>query len=109
MEELMGSCCVDVIAFDTYYDIFLKNSWWSGRLGNTVPVEFNLDYAFDISDASLQEILSHTRTEQQLTSFFEKRLQTYLEQKDIEFVITGNGSTVMPWGEQSSNSNEETD
>ena len=76
---------------------------------NAVPVEFNLDHAFDISDASLQEILSHTRTEQQLTSFFEKRLQTYLEQKDIEFVIAGNGSTVMPWGEQSSNSHEETD
>ena len=109
VEELMGSGCVVVIAFDTYYDIFRKNSWWSGRLGNAVPVEFNLDHAFDISDASLLEILSHTRTEQQLTSFFEKRLQTYLEQKDIEFVIAGNGSTVMPWGEQSSNSHEETD
>ena len=58
VEELMESCYVVVIAFDTYYDIFLKNFRWSGRLGNAVPVEFNLDDAFDISDASLQEILS---------------------------------------------------
>ena len=37
------------------------------------------------------------------------QLQTYLEQKDIDFVIARNGSTVMPWGEQSSNSHEEID
>ena len=70
----------------------------SGYLGNTISVEFSVDDAFDISNASLKEILSHTRTKQQLTSFFAKKLQTYLEQKDIDFVIAGNGSTIMPWG-----------
>ena len=42
-----------------------------------------------------------------MTSFFAKKLQTHLEQKDIDFVIAGNGSRVMLWGEQSSNNNEE--
>ena len=44
-----------------------------------------------------------------MTSFFAKKLQTYLEQKDIDFVIAGNGSTIMPWGKQSSNNHEEVD
>ena len=43
VEELMGSCHLVVIAFDTYYDISLKNSTQSGRLGNAIPVEFNAD------------------------------------------------------------------
>ena len=43
VEELMGSCHVVVIAFGTYYDISLKNSTQSGRLGNAVHVEFNAD------------------------------------------------------------------
>ena len=64
----MGSCCVVVIAFDTYYNISLKNSTRYGRLGNAVPVELTADDAFDISDPSLKEILSHTRTKQLLTS-----------------------------------------
>ena len=107
MEELMGSCRVIVIAFDTYYDISLKNSTSSWFLGNAVHVEFTLDNAFDISDASFKEILSRTRTTQQLTSFFAKRLQTYLEQKDTGFVIAGNGFMVMSWDEKSSNNHEE--
>ena len=81
VEKLMRSCRVAVTAFDTYYSISLKNSTQSGRLGNAVPVEFTVDDAFDISDASLKENLSHTRTKQQLTSFFAKKLQTYLVQK----------------------------
>ena len=58
----MGSCRVVVIAFDVYYDISLKSSTRSGRLGNAIPVEFTVDDTFDISDTSLKEILSHTRT-----------------------------------------------
>ena len=81
IKKLMGSCCVGTIAFDTYYNISLKKSVRSGRLGNAVPVEITVDDAFDISDASLKEILSHTRTKQQLTSFFAKKLQAYLEEK----------------------------
>ena len=107
MEELMGSCRVIIIAFDTYYDISLKNSTSSWFLGNAVHVEFTLGNAFDISDASFKEILSHTRTTQQLTSFFAKRLQTYLEQKDTGFVIAGSGFMVMSWDEKSSNNHEE--
>ena len=99
-----GHHCVD-----TYYDISLKNSTRSRRLGNAVPVEFTVDDAFDISDTSLKEISYHTRTKQQLTSFFAKKLQTYLEQKDIDFVIAGNGSTLMSWGEQFTNNHEKTD
>ena len=41
-----------------------------------------------------------------MASFFAK-FQTYLDQKDIDFVIGGDGSTVMSWGEQSSNNHEE--
>ena len=107
MEE--GSCCVVTTAFDTYYDISLKNSMQSGRLGNAVPVEFTVDDASNISYASLKEILSHTRTKQQLTPFFVTKLQTYLEQKDIDFVIAGNGLTVMSRGEQSSSNHKEAD
>ena len=44
-----------------------------------------------------------------MTSFFTKTLQTYLEQKDIGFVIAGNRSKVISWGEQSSNNHEEAD
>ena len=54
LEELFGSCRVVVIAFDTYYDISLKSSTQSGRLGNAVPVKFTVDDAFDISGASLK-------------------------------------------------------
>ena len=90
LEELFGSCRVVVIAFDTYYDISIKSSTQSGRLGNAVLVEFTVDDAFDINDASLKEILSHTSSKQQPSSFFAKKLQTYLEQKNIDFVITGN-------------------
>ena len=61
-EKFMGSCRVVIITFDTYYDISLKNFTPSRRLGNAVPLEFTVDDAFGISDASLKEILSHTRT-----------------------------------------------
>ena len=91
----MGSCRVVAIEFDTYYDVSLKNFTRSGHLGNEVPVEFAVDDAFDIIDASSKEILSHTRTKQQLTSL------------DIDFAIAGNGSTIMSWGEQSRNNHEE--
>ena len=87
--------------------ISLKSSTLSGCLGNAVSVEFTVYDAFDISNASLKENLSHTRTKQKLTSFLIKKLQTYLEQKDTEFVIAGNGLTVMSWGKQSSNNHEE--
>ena len=49
------------------------------RLGYAVPVEFTVDDAFDISGTCLKEVLSDTRAKQQLTSFFAKKLQTYLE------------------------------
>ena len=42
-----------------------------------------------------------------MASFFAKKFQTYLDQKDTDFVIGGDGSTVMSWGEQSSNNHEE--
>ena len=109
VEKLMGSCRVVLIAFDVYYDISLKNSTRSGRLGNAIPVEFTVDDTFDISDTSLKEILSHTRTKKQLTYFNPKKLQTYLEEKDTDFVIAGNGSTVMSWGEKFNNNHEEAD
>ena len=109
LEELFGSCRVEVIAFDTYYDISIKSSTQSGRLGNAVLVEFTVDDAFDINDASLKEILSHTSSKQQPSSFFAKKLQTYLEQKNIDFVIAGNWLTVMPWSKQSSNNHKEAD
>ena len=54
IEKLMGSCRVDVIAFDTYYNISIKNFTPSGRLGNAVPVEFTLNDAFNIRDASFK-------------------------------------------------------
>ena len=50
----MGLCCVVVIAFDTYYDISLKNSTRPERLRNVVPVEFTVDNFFATSDASLK-------------------------------------------------------
>ena len=103
----MGSCRVVVIAFDTYYNISLNNSTRCEHLGNAVLVEFTVDDAFDISDTSLKNFLSHTRTNQLLTSFFAKKLQTCLDQKDIDFAIAGNGSTVMSWGEQSTNNHKE--
>ena len=52
LEELFGSCRVVVIAFDAYYDISIKSSTQSGRLGNAILVEFTVDDAFDINDAS---------------------------------------------------------
>ena len=107
VEKLTGSCRVVIIAFQTYYDISLKNSTRSGRPRNAVLVEFAVDNAFGTIDASLIEILSHTRTKQQLTSFFGKKLPTYLEQKDIHFINAGKGSTVMSWGEQSSSNHVE--
>ena len=68
-----------------------------------------VDDVLNTSYASLQEILSHTRTKQQFTCFFAKKLQKYLKQKDIDFVIAGNVLTVMSWGEQSSSNHEEAD
>ena len=81
VEKLMGLFCVVVIMFDTYYDTSLKNSTRSVHLGYAVPVGFTVDDAFDISDTCLKEVSSDTRVKQQLTSFFAKKLQTYLEQK----------------------------
>ena len=59
----MGSCRVVVIAFDTYYDISLKNAIWASWKCSTFEFRCLDAYdAFDISDASLKEILSHTGT-----------------------------------------------
>ena len=92
VEKLMGLCHVVVITFDTYTS--LKNSRRSMRLGYAVPVGFTVDDAFDISGTCLKEVSSDTRVKQQLTSFFAKKLQTYLEQKDIDFAIAGNGMLI---------------
>ena len=50
VEKLKGSCRAVVNAFDTYYDIYLKNCKRSGCLGDAAPVELTVDDAFDISD-----------------------------------------------------------
>ena len=41
-----------------------------------------------------------------MTSFLAKNLQAFLEQKDIVFVIAGNGSTVMSRGKKFSSNHE---
>ena len=60
-----------------YFSKELHAVWASWKCS---PCRIQCRYVFDISDAGLNEILSNTRTNQQLTSFFALRLQTYLEQ-----------------------------
>ena len=91
VEKLMGSCRVVINAFNTCYNISLKNWKQSRCLGDAAPVKFTVDDAFDISDVSLKEMLSQPL----LSSFFAKKLHMYVEQNNIGSVLAENGSTVM--------------
>ena len=107
---LTSSAYSVVVAFDTYLEESLKDTVRKQRVGKSVPVQYAVNDTFDIAKLSLKDILSHKNMKRDLSVYLMNSLHAHLKRLALQFVLAGNGKTVMSWtSEESPNNHEEAD
>ena len=94
IDTIRATCCVIVVAFNTYQNSSLKGATRKERKGKQVPMQYTVRGNADITGLPLPELFCHENTKRDLSVYFMNGLVQQFESINVTYVVTGIDQTI---------------